>query len=180
MLMADKPFRVGERIVAVGYDGVVEEIGLRSTRIRLLTGHQVTIPNDTLACNDVENVGRRPYIRRASNIHIPLDTPREKIEIAVRIIRHALENHEGMPEDMPPRVFFNEFNDDSFNIRVMYWYQPAEYWDYLAFSERLNLEIMRAFEDQQIGFSLPMRVAHATFDDQEEPIDVRMVDPHKA
>ena len=43
-LMADKPFRVGERIVFQNYDGVVEEIGLRSTRIRLLTGHQATIP----------------------------------------------------------------------------------------------------------------------------------------
>jgi MscS family membrane protein len=75
MLMADKPFRVGERIVAAGYDGVVENIGLRSTRLRLLTGHQVTIPNDTLACNDVENVGRRPFIRRVSNIQIPLVTP---------------------------------------------------------------------------------------------------------
>ena len=75
MLMADKPFRVGERIVVDDYDGIVEEIGLRSTRIRLLTGHLVTIPNDTLARTDIENVGRRPYIRRVADMRIPLDTP---------------------------------------------------------------------------------------------------------
>ncbi len=160
MLMADKPFRVGERIVTAGYDGVVEDIGLRSTRIRLLNGHQVTIPNDKLATSDIENIGRRPYIRRVANLHIPLRTPRAKLEKAIAVIRESLENHEGMSADFPPRVFFNEFNEDSFNLRVMYWYQPAEYWDYLAFTERLNLKIIGAFEDQQIEFSLPLRITN--------------------
>jgi MscS family membrane protein len=58
-IMADKPFRVGERIVIGKYDGIVEDIGLRSTKLRLLTGHQVTLPNDQLANSDVENIGRR-------------------------------------------------------------------------------------------------------------------------
>ena len=125
MLMADKPFRVGERIVADGYDGIVEDIGLRSTRIRLLTGHLVTIPNDTLARNDIENIGRRPYIRRVTDIRIPLKTSRDKIDKALTAIRQALADHEGMSADYPPRVFFNEFNADSFNVRVIYWYPPA-------------------------------------------------------
>jgi len=78
MIILDKPFKVGERIVAKGYDGVVEEIGLRSTKIRLLTGHQVSIPNDELARNDVENVGRRPHIRKNENIPLALDIAPEK------------------------------------------------------------------------------------------------------
>ena len=65
-LMADKPFRVGERIIFQKYDGVVEDIGLRSTRIRLLTGHQATVPNDELARSDIENVGRRQQNRARS------------------------------------------------------------------------------------------------------------------
>lgn len=124
VLMSDKPFRVGERIVIKDYDGVVESIGLRSTRIRLLTGHQVTVPNDELARSDIENVGRRPYIRRRANLQFPLDTPREKIEAAVEQIRKALANHEGMEPALPPRVFFNEFNSESFNVIVIYWYHP--------------------------------------------------------
>lgn len=87
MLMADKPFRVEERIQVSGYDGIVEDIELRSTRIRLLNGHQVTIPNDSLASSDIENIGRRPFIRRSSSLRIPLDTPREKIEKAIDLIR---------------------------------------------------------------------------------------------
>ncbi len=162
MLMADKPFRVGERIVVGKYDGIVEDIGLRSTRIRLLTGHQATIPNDELAGSDIENVGRRPYIRRVSDLHVPLDTPRERIETVLDRIRESLHNHEGHHPDFPPRVFFNEFNPDSFNIRIIYWYHPPDYWKFLAFAERLNLEIFRAFEEQGVTFSRAVRLSSAS------------------
>jgi len=53
----------------------------------------------------VENIGERPYIRWLSNIRITYDTPPEKVEKAVQIIREILEKHEGMKEDFPPRVF---------------------------------------------------------------------------
>jgi MscS family membrane protein len=158
MLMADKPFRPGERIIFNDYDGVVEDIGLRSTRLRLLNGHQVTIPNDELARSDIENVGRRPYIRRVGDIRIPLDTPPEKVNRAVEIVREAVQDHEGMTSDYPPRVFFNEFNDDSFNIRMIYWYTPPNYWDFLATSERINVEIFTKLAEQGIRLSPPLRM----------------------
>jgi MscS family membrane protein len=66
------PYRIGERIVVKGYDGVVEEVGLRSTKIRMLTGHLTTIPNEEMARCDIENIGRRPSIRRVSDIPVPL------------------------------------------------------------------------------------------------------------
>ena len=160
MLMADKPFRVGERIQFNSYDGFVEDIGLRSTRVRLLTGNLVTIPNDELARFDIENITRRPHIRRKANLKIPLDTPREKVEQCLHVIRAALKDHDGMNPDYPPRVFFDEFNDDSFNIKIFYWFNPPEYWDFLAFSEKLNLTIFQAFEEQGVQFSQPYRVVH--------------------
>jgi MscS family membrane protein len=177
MLLTDKPFRVGERIIVGKYDGVVEEIGLRSTRIRLLTGHQAAIPNDELARNDIENVGRRPYIRRIADIHIPLDTPRIKLEQAVASIRSALENHEGMDPAYPPRVFFYDFKPEAFVIRMIYWYSPPQYWDFLELGERINFEVFRVFEEQGIQFSLPMRVAHTSIDGQEKPVEVNLVEP---
>lgn len=176
MLMTDKPFRIGERIVFKTYDGVVEDIGLRSTRIRLLTGHQVTIPNDELARIDIENVGRRPHIRRVANLHLPLNTPREKIEQAVAIIRTALQEHEGMPPEYPPRVYFNEFNRESFNIRMIYWYSPPNYWDFIAFGEQLNVEICRAFEAEGICFSLPLRITPTSLESQEKPFEVQVME----
>jgi len=175
MLMADRPFRVGDRIIFKDYDGVVEDIGLRSTRIRLLSSHQVTVPNDELSRSDIENVARRKCIRRVADIRIPLDTPYEKVQAAVDIVRKQLDNHEGMDPDYPPRVFFLDFVPDAFTIRVIYWYHPPNYWDYLAFSEKFNFAIFRAFAEQEIQFSLPQRVSHTSLASKETPIDVRMV-----
>ncbi len=176
MLLSDKPFRVGERVVFGKYDGTIEDIGLRSTKIRLLTGHQATIPNDELARSDIENVGRRHYIRRVANIHLPLDTPRDKVERSVELIRGVLENHEGMDPDFPPRVYFFDFGDRSFIIRVFYWYKPPNYWDYLAFSEKVNLALFRAFEDQGIQFSLPSKITHTSLESEAEPVEVTLLD----
>ena len=172
MLMADKPFRVGERILFGKYDGVVEDIGLRSTRVRLLTGHLVTIPNDQLSGSDVENIARRSYIRRTAEIHIPLDTSCDKIEQAVAIVREKLDNHEGMSPDYPPRVFFDDFASGGFAIKFFYWYTPPSYWEFKAFSEKLNFEIFREFEKHGIQFSLPLRHSFWKHDDEQGPLDL--------
>jgi MscS family membrane protein len=169
MIILDKPYRVGERIVAKGYDGVVEEIGLRSTKMRLLTGHQTAIPNEDMARSDIENIGRRPHIRRIADIAIPLDTPVEKVEQAVQIVRDVLKDHEGMQPDYPPRVFFTEFNRDSLNLRIIYWYHPPNYWDYLAFSEKVNMRIMQEFEAASLQFALPTTSTLLAQDEQRSP-----------
>jgi MscS family membrane protein len=165
MILLDKPYNVGQRIVVKGHDGVVEEIGLRSTKMRLLTGHQTTIPNEEMARVDIENIGRRPHIRRLTNITIPYDTPLAKVEKAVKIIEDTLENHEGMDPEFPPRVYFNEFNPDSLNIIMLYWYHPPDYWAFLAFNQRVNTQIMQEFEKEGINFAFPTTRTYLTQDD---------------
>lgn len=155
MLLLDKPFRVGQRIMVHGHDGTVEEIGLRSTKLRLLNGHVTSIPNERMADAEIENIGMRPYIRRVTNISLAYSTPLAKVHEAVEIIREVLSPAEINQSDFPPRVFFNEFNPDSLNILIMYWYHPAEYWDFLEFSQRMNEAIMEGFEAAGIAFALP-------------------------
>lgn len=79
-ILFDKPFQVGQRIVIDGTDGTVESVGFRSTRIRTLTGHLVTIPNEKLVNTSIENIGKRPDIRWLNNITITYDNPPEKVE----------------------------------------------------------------------------------------------------
>ena len=166
MIILDKPFKIGDRVVTGGYDGVVEQIGFRSTRVRTLTGHQVTVPNEKMATASVENIGRRPSIRRVANITITYDTPPDKVERAVTIIREILQNHEGMDPEFPPRVYFNEFNDTSLNIVVFYWYFPPNYWDFSEFTQRVNLQVMRAFEAEGIEFAFPTTTTYLAQDDR--------------
>ncbi len=178
MILLDKPYSVGQRVTVKGHDGVVEEIGLRSTRIRLLTGHLTTVPNDQMANVDVENIGRRPHIRRLTNITITYDTPPEKIEKAVNIIETILDNHEGMVPDFPPRVYFNEFNSDSLNLLVLYWYHPPDYWSFLEFSQRVNLQIMREFKNEGIQFAFPTSTTYLTQDD-DQSLQISLASTHE-
>jgi MscS family membrane protein len=90
MIFVDKPYRVGQRVKVMGQDGTVEAIGLRSTRIRLLSGHLTAIPNERMAAVEIENIARRPYIKRTLNITITYDTPPAKITRALEILREIL------------------------------------------------------------------------------------------
>ena len=200
MIVADRPYKVGQRVKVMGQDGNVESIGLRSTKIRLLSGHLTTIPNEKMATVEIENIGQRPYIRRVSNIAIPYDTPPEKVTRAEEIIQEILavleardpETSEASADtastdreaqqqphpneainqpDFPPRVFFNDFNPASLNILVVYWFHPPEYWDYLAHARWINLQIMERFKAEGIDFAFPTQTLHLA-GDEKRPLTV--------
>lgn len=165
-IFADRPFQMGELIKVGEHRGPVEEVGFRSTRIRTLEGHLVTIPNSTIANSNVENIGRRPFIRRTSNITITYDSGHTKAKRAVEIIKDVLA---GVPEvnadpDKPPRVYFSEFNDCSLNIYMSYWVKPSDYWLYHQINEQVNLEIMKRFEVEKIEFAFPTQTIYVKKD----------------
>lgn len=165
----DKPFVIGDRVVVNDIDGPVEEMGFLSTRIRTLTGHLVTIPNSVMANAVITNIAKRPYIRRLSNITITYDTPVKKVEKGVEIIKNILEKHKDqMHPDFPPRVFFNEFNDYSLNILMLYWFSPPAYWDFQEFNQKINLEIMKEFEKEGIEFAFPTQTIYLANDDRRQ------------
>jgi MscS family membrane protein len=167
-ILFDKPFQLGERITIDQYDGVVENVGFRSTRIRTLTGHLVTIPNEKVVSSGVENIGKRPHIRWLTNITITYDTPPDKVEKAVAIIKEILDDHEGLRPDFPPRVYFNGFNDWSLNIMVIAWYHPADYWAMQEWQQRICLEILRRFNAEGIEFAFPSRTLYLANDDKRQ------------
>ncbi len=160
VIFADKPFQIGERIVVDTSDGVVEEVGLRSTRIRTLDGHLVTIPNGELANKAIQNIGRRPYIRRVFNIALPLNTPPDRVRRAVEIVTELLKDHDGMRDAHPPRVVFNDITTVALNILVIYWFYPGDFWLFQAFNQRFNLALLERFEAEGIRFALPAQTIH--------------------
>jgi MscS family membrane protein len=168
VILADKPFEIGDRIEIGGHDGPVEEVGFRSTKIRTLEGHLVTLPNSTVANTTVKNIGKRPFIRRVSDITITYDTPPEKVERAIEIIKEILDNHEGMNPEQRARVYFNAFNDASLNIIMIYWYFPPNYWDFQAFNQKVNLELLRRFNEEGIEFAFPTQTIYLANDDKRQ------------
>ena len=196
MIFLDKPYQVGQRVNVLEQNGTVESIGLRSTKIRLLNGHLTSIPNEKMAAVEIENIGRRPFIRRRFSITVTYDTPPDKINRALEILREILavpevpalqttdgtENladtatneteHNTHPNQainqpgFPPRIFFNEFNADSLNILVIYWYHPPVYWDYLDHATWINLQIKERFNAEGIDFAFPTQTLHLAGDDK--------------
>ena len=181
IMLAERPVRIGERIVFGTYDGTVEEVGFRSTKVRTLTDHLVTIPNSSMVNEPIENIGRRRTIRRILHVTITYDTPRDKIEEAVDTIRDILEEP-GIREPIhpmigwdkfPPRVFFNDYNAESLNIQVVYWYAPPEFWDYMEHAQRVNLRIFEEFERLGVDFAFPSRTLYLAGDAKRE-LSVRL------
>jgi len=161
-IFADRPFQIDELVKIGEHLGPVEEVGFRSTRIRTLNGHLVTVPNSVIANSMVENIGRRPFIRRTSNITITYDSGQRGAKRAVEIIKEVLA---GVPEintdpERPPRVYFSDFNDWSLNIYMSYWVKPPDYWLYHQVNERVNLEIMKRFEAEKIEFAFPSQTLY--------------------
>lgn len=165
VIIADRPFEIGDRIVFEGHDGSVETVGFRSTKIRTLDGHIVTIPNSELVNKTVLNISKRPNIKKLMNIGITYDTAPEKVQRALEILRDIFKNHEGMDPRFEPRIYFNDFCDSSLNILVIFWYHPAEYWDFLGFCERANIEILKRFNREGIEFAFPTRTLYLKKDE---------------
>jgi len=168
VIVADKPFEIGDRIIVDGHDGPVETVGFRSTKLRTLDGHLVTVPNAEMVNKTIQNIGKRPFIKHVANIGITYDTPPDKVDEALSIVRELLKDHEGMDPEFPPRVYFNAFNDWSLNILVILWYHPPAYWDYMAFIENFNRQLLRRFNDAEISFAFPSQTVYLSGDGEDQ------------
>jgi MscS family membrane protein len=163
-ILLDGPFQLGDEIICSGYDGTIEDIGFRSTKVRTAEGHVVTIPNSMIVNVPVENVTRRPAIRRTMSLVVPLTLPAEKVDRALQIVRNVLAEP-GLcaqispliaGESYPPRVYLSDYSAAGATISVTYWYAPARYWDYQEHSQAVNLRIIHEFAGAGIDLTVPV------------------------
>lgn len=171
-VFVDKPFKIGDRIQLSGVDGVVEEIGLRSTRIRNLDGHLITIPNKTMGNSIITNIARRPNIKTVLNIGLTYDTPVEKVSQAMKILEEVYKAHP-MTHDLI--IGFNQFADSSLNLNIVHWWKELDHKQYVAGMGQMNLEIKRRFDAAGISFAFPSRTVYLRQDN-----DWKLALPEKA
>jgi MscS family membrane protein len=167
-IFADRPFVVGERIIFDKYDGTVETIGLRSTKIRTLDGTLVTVPNSLVAKNAVDNIARRPTIKNLYTVTVTYDTSYEKIQLALEILREIFKNH---PSTENYWVYFKEFGSHSLNILVIHWCKYTQYQQFLEATEEINLEMKRRFQEKGIEFAFPTQTLYLRPESQTFPAE---------
>src|SRR5256886_258915 len=162
-IFMDKPFRVGDRIQLDSVDGTVETIGLRSTRVRNLDGHLITIPNKTVGNATITNITRRPNIKTTMNIGITYDTPTEKVKRALQILEEIYKNH---AKTFDCLISFNKFADSALNIQVVHWWNSTDYKEYLAGLQEMNLALKEGFDKAGISFAFPTQTLYVKQDSE--------------
>jgi len=156
-IFLDKPFNIGDRIKVLAVDGTVESIGLRSTRVRNLDGHHVTIPNKTMGNEIITNITRRPGIKTEMNIGLTYDTPVEKVQRATLILREVFGAH---PRTSDLIISFNRFADSALNILVVHSWNGADAKAHFADMQELNLKIKERFDTEKIEFAFPSQTIY--------------------
>jgi MscS family membrane protein len=158
VVFMDKPFRIGDRIKIGGdVDGVVESIGLRSTRVRSLEGYWITVPNKTMGNATITNISRRPTIKSEINYGLTYDTSNEKLQRALEILREVYGKH---PMTHDALITFNKFGDSALNILVVHWWKNIDAKAQIEGMQEMNLTVKKRFEEQGISFAFPSQTVY--------------------
>ena len=158
-IFLDRPFRVGDMVKIGDVEGIVEDIGFRSTRIRTWPATLVSIPNKTVASSVVDNLSRMPKRRVLQSIGVTYETNADQMEQAVARIRGILENDDGIDQEYMV-VRFEDFGASSLDIKVLYFTTAIAYADHMEARERINLAIMRAVEELGLSIAFPTRTIY--------------------
>ena len=162
-IFLDKPFKVGDRIQVRGFDGVVTAVGLRSTRIRTrYEGRIVTIPNQLVAKDDVVNVESENGRQVFSVYRLTPEMSDEQIRGAMELLKEIARSDEDTQEKVVSGFFaITEYSRD---IMLLYWVKPEA--SNLQTRTRINLEIVRQFEENNIEL-VKAKPVHAKWDKVE-------------
>ena len=150
----DQPFKIGEAVQIGTNVGVVEDIGLRSTKIRTLDKALVIIPNKTVAAEAVTNLSRFTQRRVAQTLGLTYDTTPEQMEGIVAELRRLITEEPGVDKNSVV-VSFNNYGASSLDILVVYLTVSPDFGEHLKIRERLNLAFMRAVAARGLSFAFP-------------------------
>jgi len=156
-LLADKTIRIGEWIIVNDVEGVVEDIGMRTTKIRSFDKSLITVPNHVIANNPIENFSRRGIRRIKMHVGLTYSTTIEQITNIVKEIKEMLKTHEGISHGDTLMVNFESFGDSSLNIFIYTFTDTANWENYLQIREDINLKIMKIVENNGTSFAFPSR-----------------------
>lgn len=157
MVFIDKPFQIKDRIKINGIDGEVEEIGVRSTRIRTLEGRLVTLPNAQFSDNAIENVTLEPTRKVKISLGLTYDTTADQMDNAMSILKSIAKENENVSDD---EVFisFNAWGDFSMGILFIYFVKGTS--DHFTTQSEMNMTILRKFNEAGLEFAFPTQTIY--------------------
>lgn len=158
-VILDRPFEVGDWVVIGDVEGTVEELGLRSTRIRTFYNSQVTVPNASLVRAQVDNYGRRQYRRFKTMLNVTYSTPPDTIEAFCEGIREIIREHPYTRKDYY-HVWLNQFGAHSLDILIYMFHICPDWATELRERQRFMLDVIRLADKLGVEFAFPTQTLH--------------------
>jgi small-conductance mechanosensitive channel len=156
-IVLDKPFEVGDFLIVGELLGTVEYVGLKTTRLRSLSGEQLVFSNSDLLNSRIRNFGRMFERRVVFKIGVTYQTPREKLIKIPAIIREAVEKQSNTRFD---RSHFFAYGDFSLNYESVYYVLGPDYNEYMDIQQAINLYVHEQFEKEGIEFAYPTQTLY--------------------
>ncbi|HKW11668.1 MAG TPA: mechanosensitive ion channel family protein [Gemmatimonadaceae bacterium] len=153
-IVFDKPFDVGDSIAVDQMQGTVERIGLKTTRVRSVSGEQIIISNSELLKSRIRNYKRQLDRRVVFTTDVKYDTQPESLARIPGMIREVVSTQQPVRFD---RSHFTQYTDSALRIETVYYVLDADYARYLDIQQTINLELLRRFKTEKIEFAYPTR-----------------------
>jgi len=169
MIIFDRPFKVGDAVLAEGMEGVVEEVGFRSTKIRTFNKSLISVPNSLIANMPIDNITLSNKRRIRMTIGVTYDaTPAQLREVTGRL-RTLLHEHPGLdPEAV--QVNFTDFGASSLDILIQCFTMTSAWNEYMDVREDVCLKIMDSLEETGLEFAFPSRSVYLHQAESEAPV----------
>lgn len=158
----DRPFVPGEFVTVGEHMGTVEFIGIKSTRLRSLSGEQIVMSNADLLTSRLRNYGRMQERRAVFTLGVTYDTPRSRLAELPPLLRSIVEAEPGVRFE---RAHFAKFGPYSLDFEVVYHVLSADYDRYMDAQQSINLRIHEAFESRGVQFAFPTQTLELEFGD---------------
>lgn len=159
VIFIDKPFVVGDWIEMDNYEGTIEDITFRTTRIRTFENALVNIPNAIIADASVTNWSKMEKRRYKTNLCVELNTPLEKLELLKARIEKMLQERESVYDDSII-VRFDQITDNGINILIYTYTNSVDYASYLKEVEDINIKIMKILKEQNIELAYDTKTVY--------------------
>ena len=156
-IVLDRPFIIGDFIIVDDHLGTVEHIGLKTTRVRSLSGEQLVFSNADLLTSRIRNYKRMFERRVVFSIGVVYQTPYEKLKKIPALIQEIIEAQEQVRFD---RAHFKEYGLYSLNFEIVYWVKDPDYNVYMNIQQAINLAIFQRFEKKGIEFAYPTQLLY--------------------
>jgi small-conductance mechanosensitive channel len=159
-IVLDKPFVVGDFLIIDDYLGRVEKIGIKTTRLRSLSGEQLVFSNNDLLSSRIRNYGRMFERRVLFSLGVTYQTPAEKLKAIPGYIREAIESHG--KKIRFDRAHFSSYGDFALTFEVVYFVLSPDYNVYMDIQQAVNLALFERFESEGIEFAYPTQTLYLT------------------